>query len=80
MDSSSSDEDLIDNLLDSDFCNSTNLMETFINVLPASPRNFDWHFEDEVNPGRPKDQYFNVRDILPRCVNDNPAKFRRLFR
>ena len=77
----SSDDDSIDNLLESDFCHSTNLMESICKVLPASSRNFDWHHEDEVNPGRgPRSQYFHVRDILGRYITDNPAKFRRLFR
>ena len=79
----SSDDDFIDNLLESDFLDSTNLMETICNILPASSNNFDWHFGDEVNQGRgpgQRDQYFHVRDILGRCQNDNPAKFRRLFR
>ena len=76
----SSDDEFIANLMDLDaaiMCDSTNHME-FLST-PSTPNDFNWNFDDEVNPGRPN-QHFHDRNMLKFCITKTPAMFYRLFR
>ena len=80
MDSStSSEDDFLDQLLkdDSDIIHqsTTTILETLAHIPPSS---FDWHFEEELNPGR--SQRFHDRTILKKYDTYNPREFHLAFR
>ena len=80
MDSLGNDDEFIANLMDLDAAiidDSTNDLE-FLS-MPSTSKDFDWNFEDEVNPGRPN-HHFHDRNMLKFCHTKTPAMFYRLFR
>ena len=82
MDSSaSSDDEFIDQLSVDNFNiiqqTTTTILETLAHI-PSSP-NFDWNFQDEVNPGR-SNHHFHDRQILHKYDTYNPREFHLAFR